>query len=158
MIVTEADMATLRTRHKGQRLVFAIGTYDILHAGHLLHLAWCKKQGDVLVVAVNDDLKVRSRKGWNRPVMPEAHRLALVDSMKHVDYAVLGKWRGGDYDTAFWRIGAKLRPDIVCIDNEPHHDIDAWRTALPESIVTADPQQKYYATTDIITMIVNKHA
>ncbi|HSX30249.1 MAG TPA: adenylyltransferase/cytidyltransferase family protein [Candidatus Saccharimonadales bacterium] len=158
MIVTEADMVTLRTRHRGQRLVFAIGTYDLLHAGHLLHLAWAKKQGDVLVVAVNDDLKVRNHKGWERPIMPESHRLALVDSLRFVDYVVLGKWRGGDYDTAFWRLGTKLKPDIVCIDTAPHHDIAAWRTALPESIVVTDLQQKAYSTTDIINLIIAKHS
>ncbi|HSX32132.1 MAG TPA: adenylyltransferase/cytidyltransferase family protein [Candidatus Saccharimonadales bacterium] len=157
MIVTEADMVTLRARHRGQRLVFAIGTYDLLHAGHLLHLAWAKRQGDILVVAVNDDLKVRNHKGWARPIMPEDHRLALVDSLKYVDYAVLGKWRGGDYDTAFWRLGAKLQPDLICIGNQPQHDIAAWQTALPGVPIIADPQLKAYGTTGVINVIVERH-
>jgi D-beta-D-heptose 7-phosphate kinase / D-beta-D-heptose 1-phosphate adenosyltransferase len=48
-----------------------------------------KPLGDVLVVAVNSDASARILKGPARPINREQDRLALIEALDPVDYAVL---------------------------------------------------------------------
>lgn len=158
MIIAEADLPALRMKHQGQRMVLAFGTFDLLHTGHLNHLAWCRQQGDILVVAVNDDLKVRARKGWERPILPQDDRLVLVDALAMVDYTILSKWQGGHFNAPHWQLGTKLQPDVVCINTEPHHDVAEWQAALPGTQVAVHTEPRLHGTTEIIKTIVERHA
>ena len=71
-----------------------------------------RRLGDVLVVGVNRDKRVRELKGRSRPVVPEAQRAELLAGLECVDYVVLF----GE-DTATSLIHA-LKPDIVCKGGE----------------------------------------
>jgi D-beta-D-heptose 7-phosphate kinase/D-beta-D-heptose 1-phosphate adenosyltransferase len=44
-----------RWRHQGRTVVFTNGCFDLLHGGHVHLLNTARKQGDTLIVAVNDD-------------------------------------------------------------------------------------------------------
>jgi FAD synthetase len=77
---------------KKRKLVLASGTFDLLHLGHVKYLEEAKKAGGrnaKLVVIVARDETVQKRKSV-KPVMPEEHRRALVESLKVVDEAILG--------------------------------------------------------------------
>ena len=52
--------------HKGKRIVFTNGCFDILHPGHVSYLSRAKALGDFLVVGLNSDESVRRAK-------PEIH-------------------------------------------------------------------------------------
>src|SRR4051812_35926260 len=58
----------------GLRIVLTSGTYDLFHVGHAEYLDQAKKLGDLLIVGVDSDAKVKSRKGPHRPVVPEQER------------------------------------------------------------------------------------
>lgn len=105
-------------KHKGKtikkkgKVVLASGTFDLLHLGHVKYLEEAKKAGGKnakLVVIVARDKTVEKRKG-GKPIMPEEHRRALVESLKVVDEAVLGY---EEFD-----IGAvieELKPDVIAV-------------------------------------------
>ena len=46
-------------KRANKKVVFTNGCYDIIHVGHVRLLREAKKQGDVLVVAINSDSSVR---------------------------------------------------------------------------------------------------
>ena len=50
------------------KYVFVNGTFDVLHRGHVELLKYAKDQGDILIVAIDSDERVRSMKGSSRPV------------------------------------------------------------------------------------------
>lgn len=75
-------------REQGRRVVFTNGCFDVLHAGHVGYLREARRQGDLLVVAVNDDAQVRIQKGEGRPVYPLADRLDVLGELQCVDYLV----------------------------------------------------------------------
>ncbi len=77
-----------RIRQRGERLVMTNGCFDILHAGHLAFLEEARKQGDQLLVALNDDASVRRLKGRERPVNPLAQRLRALAELQCVDWVV----------------------------------------------------------------------
>lgn len=76
-------------RRRGQRIVLANGCFDLLHVGHVRYLEGARREGDVLVVAVNSDASVRALKGPGRPVLPEQARAQLVAAVRAVDYVVV---------------------------------------------------------------------
>jgi len=76
-------------RSQGRRIVLANGCFDILHVGHVRYLEGARREGEVLVVAVNSDASERRIKGEGRPVLPEQARAELVAALAAVDYVVL---------------------------------------------------------------------
>ena len=81
--------AVARLRSQGKRVVLANGCFDTLHVGHVRYLSGAKREGDVLVVAVNADASVRGLKGPGQPVLDEQARAQLVASVRDVDFVLL---------------------------------------------------------------------
>ena len=78
-----ARMSGLKRARK--RVVFTNGGFDLLHVGHVRSLRHARALGDHLMVAVNSDRSVRSRKGAGRPVFPEGERVELLAALACVD-------------------------------------------------------------------------
>src|SRR5271168_2039827 len=76
-------------RRAGQRIVFANGAFDLLHAGHVRYLRAARAEGDLLVVAIYSDAKARELKGEGRPILTERARAALVAALAAVDYVII---------------------------------------------------------------------
>ncbi|MBV9885606.1 MAG: adenylyltransferase/cytidyltransferase family protein [Acidobacteria bacterium] len=85
----ELKSAIAERKRSGKRVVFANGCFDTLHVGHVRYLEGARSEGDVLVVAVNDDASVRELKGPGRPILSENARAELVAALRAVDYVVL---------------------------------------------------------------------
>ena len=67
--------------------VYTVGTFDLLHIGHLDLLEYCKTLGDKFVVGVASDEVVASYKR-NGPVIPLAERMRMLKSLECVDEVV----------------------------------------------------------------------
>jgi FAD synthetase len=91
--------------------VLATGTFDLLHPGHLLYLERSKELGDELVVIVARDVNVKHKP---KPVIPEDHRLKMVQALKVVDLAILGD------EKDIFRPIEQLRPDIITLGFDQH--------------------------------------
>lgn len=65
--------------------VFVNGSFDLLHPGHLELLQFASSQGDYLLVAIDSDSRIKSRKGSSRPINSLKVRLALMSSIRWVD-------------------------------------------------------------------------
>lgn len=95
-------------RQAGRRVVFTNGVFDLLHPGHTRYLADARREGDVLVVAVNSDRSVRAQnKGADRPLTPELERAELLAALASVDAVVIF-----DEDTPHAIVSA-IQPDVL---------------------------------------------
>jgi len=104
--------------------VMASGVFDIIHLGHLHYLEESRKLGDELVVVVATDKTVRIRK--HEPITPEKMRLELVQALKPVDEAVLGK----DGEDMF-KIVEEIKPDVITIGfDQPFEPVDLEKELL----------------------------
>jgi D-beta-D-heptose 7-phosphate kinase/D-beta-D-heptose 1-phosphate adenosyltransferase len=101
-----------RRQARGERIVFTSGCFDVLHIGHLRSMEQARSLGDVLVVGVNRDRRVRELKGRSRPAVPERQRAELLAGFECVDHVVLF---GEDTPVPLIRA---LKPDIVCKGGE----------------------------------------
>ena len=90
-ILSRTNLRTRLAEHRqrGQRAVLANGCFDMLHVGHIRYLAGARREGDMLVVAVNSDASTRQLKGAGRPIMPAEARAELVAALDSVDYVVI---------------------------------------------------------------------
>jgi glycerol-3-phosphate cytidylyltransferase len=65
-------------------LVYTVGTFDLLHVGHLALLEQCRTFGDKLVVGVASDSVVSAYKP-NVPVIPLDQRREMLEALQCVD-------------------------------------------------------------------------
>ncbi len=75
-------------KDNGETIVMTNGCFDILHAGHVQYLTQARQLGDRLIVAVNDDNSVKRLKGPQRPINKLVHRMAVLNALECVDWAV----------------------------------------------------------------------
>ena len=114
---------TARCRERGLRVVLTNGCFDVLHRGHVEHLAAARALGDVLVVGVNSDDSVRRLKGAGRPVNRAEDRVAVLAALRSVDHVL----EFGE-DTAVDLV-AEVRPDVYVKGGDYRED------GLPEAAV-----------------------
>ena len=102
-VKTPAELAAILAR-SALRVALAHGTFDLVHPGHIRHLAYVRERADVLVASVTSDRYVA--KGAHRPYVPERLRAYNLAALALVDYVVVD-----DHPTPIELI-ALLRPAI----------------------------------------------
>src|SRR5439155_13917064 len=107
MTRTDAVALVQRLRAGGKAIVFTNGVFDLLHPGHVRYLERARSLGDALIVGINSDRSVRSNKGPERPITPEAERVEVLEALRCVDATVVF-----DEDTPHDLIEA-LQPDVL---------------------------------------------
>jgi D-beta-D-heptose 7-phosphate kinase/D-beta-D-heptose 1-phosphate adenosyltransferase len=101
-----------RERSGGRSVVFTNGCFDLLHVGHVRSLEQAAAFGDLLVVGINRDRRVRQLKGDGRPLVPERQRAEVVAALDCVDFVTLF----GETNAA--PVIRALQPDVVCKGSE----------------------------------------
>ncbi|NBO24439.1 MAG: D-glycero-beta-D-manno-heptose 1-phosphate adenylyltransferase [Chlamydiae bacterium] len=71
---------------KGKRVVSLNGSFDLLHAGHLYMIEEAKKQGDILILALNSDDSIKRYKSPLRPIISLNDRMQMIAALEKVDY------------------------------------------------------------------------
>jgi rfaE bifunctional protein nucleotidyltransferase chain/domain len=104
-------------RALGLRIVLTQGSYDMLHVGHCRYLAKAKECGDVLIVGVDSDAKIKKRKGENRPVVCEAERVEILLSQRPVDLLIV---KGLDWQP--WGLIRTVQPDVLIATQETYSE------------------------------------
>jgi D-beta-D-heptose 7-phosphate kinase / D-beta-D-heptose 1-phosphate adenosyltransferase len=76
-------------RKKGKRIVLTNGCFDLVHQGHIKVLSESKRLGDILIIAIDDDMSVRKIKGPGRPIINQNNRVRILSALDSVDYVVV---------------------------------------------------------------------
>ena len=112
-----------------RRLVMCHGTFDLVHPGHLRHLAFARSQGDLLIVSITTDEHVT--KADMRPYVPEELRALNLAALQLVDYVVI------DREPNPIDLIGLLQPDVFVKGYE-------YGTALPPKTVAEKQQVESY--------------
>lgn len=110
------------------RVVVALGTFDVLHPGHLHYLSEAADRGDVLHVILARRENVTHKP---KPVCPDRQRAEMIGALAVVDEAHIG--HPDDYYIPIERIG----PDEIVLGYDQHHDADGVRAGLAERGIDA---------------------
>ena len=100
------------------KIVYTVGTFDMVHLGHLDLLEYCATLGDKFIVGVASDEVVDSYKR-NVPIIPLEQRMQMLKALKCVDDVV-------SYDTLEYVSNCKkLDVDVFVIGEDwgdkPHN-------------------------------------
>jgi D-beta-D-heptose 7-phosphate kinase/D-beta-D-heptose 1-phosphate adenosyltransferase len=95
------------------KTVFVNGCFDVLHVGHIRLLEFAKSQGDLLIVALDTDEKVKKAKGHDRPYNTLEVRKEVIESIKHVDLVL-----DFDSDDALINLFNTLKPDVRVLGSD----------------------------------------
>ena len=63
------------------------GVFDVVHPGHIRHLAFAKSKADILIASITSDKFVT--KGRYRPHIPESLRAYSLSTFDMVDYVII---------------------------------------------------------------------
>lgn len=103
----------------GHTIVLTMGTFDVAHIGHFLYLEQARSQGDILIVGVDSDEKVRKRKGPDRPVVSEEERAHMLAHLRHVDVVTLK--HSAD---PRWDLIKTVKPNVLVATEETYDDTE----------------------------------
>lgn len=142
---SEAYSSIKKLKKAGKSIVLVGGCFDVLHPGHIIFLQKAKNCGDVLVVLLENDQRVKDLKGVGRPVHNQKQRAFTLSALRVVDCVVMLPFmeKAEEYD----RIIKKIKPDIVAVTSGDQSNIHKKRSA---KIVGA--QLKY------VTRIIGNHS
>jgi len=106
---------------KGLRLkiVLTSGGYDILHIGHNRYLEKAKECGDVLIVGVDSDKKIKKKKGLHRPIVSEDERMEILCHSRHPDIIFLKQ-----KEDSKWKLIKAVRPDVLIATKRVYKEKD----------------------------------
>ncbi len=116
-----AECSALRAA--GRQVVFTNGAFDLMHAGHATYLEFARRQGDVLIVALNTDESIRRYKGPKRPIVGQADRVRMMAALECVDY-------------------------VTCFDEDEPKELIA--ELVPDVLVKAEDWAHYVSGRDIV--------
>lgn len=109
-----------QARQGNQALVLVTGVFDVFHQEHLNFLQKAKAAGDVLLVGIETDERVKAIKGPDRPVNNEQTRLNHMQNIGIVDQAFL---LPVDFDDAreHRALLRKIQPDVLAVSSHTPH-------------------------------------
>lgn len=99
----------------GIKIVLTQGAFDMVHIGHARYLENAKAHGDILIVGLDSDEKVRSRKGPDRPVVPQKERLEMLSHLRSVDVVTLK-----EESNLKWHLIKLINPDVLIATEETY--------------------------------------
>ena len=144
-------------RTLGNKIVLTIGSWDLLHIGHVRYLMKAKSHGDILIVGVDSDRGIKSYKGDLRPIVPENERCEMLSYQTIVDLVTViddidenGKWQ--------YELIKAIRPEVfVAVEDSypPEQLADIGRYV--GEVVVLPRQAEETSTSKMIENTVKKH-
>ena len=136
------------------RLVYTVGTFDLLHVGHLALLEYCKTLGDVAVGVASDDV-VKSYKP-NVPVIPLEQRMEMLKALRCVD--IVRPYHELEYVSAC----KELNPDIFIIgedwgEKKHNTDVEIYLKSKGKKIIRVSYNPQTSSTKIKQTVIAQSH-
>lgn len=129
-IVSLRDFSRIRNKLKG-KLVAVSGGFDPLHPGHLSYFLESKKLGDILVVIVNGDNFLVSKKG--KPFQDLKTRCLIVSAIRGIDFVIPFEIKN---DISVCKALGIIKPDIFANggDRKNRKTIPEWDVCKKNNI------------------------
>lgn len=104
----EKQISTLHDK----KIVLAGGCFDLLHYGHFTFLQNAKKEGDILIIALESDAFITEKKK-RKPIHTQMQRAEILASLHMVDYVILLPYFTSDAE--YTELVSKVNPSVIAI-------------------------------------------
>jgi len=163
-VVSQDELICLREnwRRDCTRMAFTYGIFDLLHPGHVRLLEQAADLGDILVVGIESDARVRERfasrkdsgKSATRPIIPGPERSEILAALAAVDYVV-------EFDEpTLQELIKRLAPDVFVVGDEPGLDESSLAGGRMQSAgvkTVRIPLEPGYSTSRLVDRIKQLH-
>jgi len=114
-------------------VVYTVGTFDLLHVGHLALLEYCATLGDTVAVGVASDEVVKLYKP-NIPIIPLEQRIQMLLALSCVDIVI------PYHELDYLSVCKKVKADIFVIGEDwgrkPHNqDVENYFNIKGKKVV-----------------------
>ena len=114
-------------------VVYTVGTFDLLHVGHLALLEYCATLGDTVAVGVASDEVVKLYKP-NFPVIPLEQRIEMLQALRCVNIVL------PYHELDYLSVCKEVKADIFVIGEDwgrkPHnHDVENYFNVQGKKVV-----------------------
>ena len=75
-------------RNSTKKIGFTAGTWDFVHAGHIIHFQKCKEYCDYLIIGLQIDPRI-DRPEKNKPIMSVDERYIMLKANKYIDEIII---------------------------------------------------------------------
>lgn len=129
--------------------IFVNGCFDILHPGHIELFKFAKSLGNILIVGIDSDRRIKNMKGHNRPINNENFRKTMLLSIRYIDEVFVY-----DSDLELESLIQTVEPSIMVLGSD-------WQnkkiigSEFAKTIVFFN-RIKEYASTNIIQNIIDR--
>lgn len=104
----------------GKKVIAVSGGFDPLHIGHVRMFQEARALGDRLVVFLNNDNWLKTKKGF--AFMPEEERKEILLALRDVDEVYITKHKENDPDTSVCEALREVKPDAFANGGDRKHD------------------------------------
>lgn len=90
-LVPQGELMNLheQLKAKDKKIVFTVGSWDLIHVGQCRYLERVKQEGDVLVAGVVGNEAIRQAKGPNKPILDEKIRAETLYYLESVNFMTI---------------------------------------------------------------------
>jgi rfaE bifunctional protein nucleotidyltransferase chain/domain len=143
--------------HQNKKIVLVGGCFDLIHLGHLTFLQKAKQQGDILIVLLESDQKIRFLKGKNRPINSQLDRAKFLTHLKSVDIVVLLPPMKSNSD--YQKIIEIIKPQFIAISQDDFHKTLKTQEAksVRAKLITVTPVVQNQSTSSVIQKLINEN-
>ena len=114
-------------------IVYTVGTFDLLHVGHIALLKYCASLGNTVAVGIASDEVVKLYKP-NIPVIPLEQRIEMLQALRCVNIVL------PYYELDYLSVCQKVKADIFVIGEDwgrkPHNqDVENYFNTQGKKVV-----------------------
>lgn len=142
-----------KCKQEKKKIVLVGGCFDILHLGHITFLEKAKQQGDILIVLLESDERIKKIKGLQRPFHTQQQRAHMLSNLRSVDFVVglPTTMEDADYDSLVTRIHPNI---LATTENDPfmqHKQRQA--RSIGAHVVTVTKRIPHLSTSNFIKIL-----
>jgi len=131
-------------------IVLVTGVFDLLHQGHIKFLQKAKESGDILLVGLESDERVKQIKGSNRPIEDIRKRIENIIQLPFVDFALALPSNFDSIERE--RFICIVKPDILAVSSHTQY-LDKKKKIIEKyggKLIVVIKRDNKYSTTQII--------
>lgn len=127
LTVEQAIILSKKLKKQNKTIVLTGGCFDVLHIGHFSLFEYAKKEGDILMVLLENDEKIKKIKGLKRPLHRQKERAYMLSHINFINYIILLPFLNSndEYDSIIERI----KPTFIAITKDDPNILDKNRQA-----------------------------
>lgn len=150
MKILQSRIAAVRSMVGSKKIVLVGGCFDVLHYGHIMFLQKARAQGEALVVALESDWLIKTKKKRN-PVHTQEMRKKIIMALRSVDAVIALPPMKYDHD--YQELVQALKPSVIAITSpDPHIEHKKkFAHAIGARVISVTKRIPRYSSTAIIS-------